>query len=297
MADAKTVLQAVRGLLPRFESALSSFASSAATFQVLRSLPAPSIVEEAAGVARSSAPPRTLYVLDASFNPPTQAHAQMMAAALREDRGPRPRRLLLLLATQNADKATSPAPFAHRLALMTVFASDLLGVLSSTAGPTPVVDIGVTKFPFFHDKARAISESSFYNPDPPPEQVHLAGYDTLIRILNPKYYPPSHTLAPLSPFLDRHRLRVYYRPGDEWGGKEDQEEPLRDLAEGRREKDGGRREWASRIDLVGPMSSNEEGVSSTKIRNAIQKGDHEALTTLATKSVADWILQENLYTA
>jgi hypothetical protein len=31
------------------------------------------------------------------------------------------------------------------------------------------------------------------------EQVHLTGYDTLIRIFNSKYYPPEHTLKPLRP--------------------------------------------------------------------------------------------------
>ncbi len=57
------------------------------------------------GSSSSSATPAgTLYVLDSSFNPPTRAHFDMAVSALEHDRGAAPKRLILLLATRNADK-------------------------------------------------------------------------------------------------------------------------------------------------------------------------------------------------
>lgn len=156
------------------------------------------------------------------------------------------------------------------------------------------VDVGVTTEPYFHDKAAAIDESKIY--DPPPEQVYLTGFDTLIRLLNPKYYPPEHTLAPLEPFLRRHRVRVTYRTGADWGEREVQGRYLRDLKEGRREHEGGKREWADRFELVEGRADGEEVVSSTRVRDAIKKGDKEALRGLVTEGVGEWIMQEKSYT-
>jgi len=87
-------MERMRNLLPEFRAALTSFASSSAGFRVLNSIPQ----------NVSTASPRTLYVLDSSFNPPTRAHLKIAVTALRDDRGEAPKRLLLLLATQNADK-------------------------------------------------------------------------------------------------------------------------------------------------------------------------------------------------
>ncbi|KAI9761135.1 MAG: pH-response regulator protein palA/rim20 [Chaenotheca gracillima] len=297
MGETSQVLRAMRGLLPTFEHALSSFAASSANVQIVRSLRSPSIADSIAPGTSSGPACKTLYILDSSFNPPSRAHGQIAATALQEDRGADPKRLLLLLATQNADKATSPAPFSHRLALMTLFASDLLEKLSSTSSPAPIIDVGITKFPFFHDKSAALRESPYYKSNPPPEQVHLIGFDTVTRILNPKYYAPSYTLAPVAEFLTKERLRVSYRPDDGWGGKEEQDAYLRDLAEGRREHEGGKREWAKSFEFTEPLNSKDDVVSSTKIREAAKRGDGKALANLCTKSVADWILYEHLYTA
>src|SRR5277367_460709 len=113
--------------LSKFASALSSFASSSPdNFRILSSIP------------QHAPPPSTLYVLDSSFNPPTLAHLRIATSALSQDHGPAPKRLLLLLATQNADKAPKPASFEQRLVLMTIFANDLRKTYSSTfpAWPT-----------------------------------------------------------------------------------------------------------------------------------------------------------------
>lgn len=128
-------------------------------------------------------------------------------------------------------------------------------------------------------------------------QIHLTGFDTLIRILDPKYYPPAHNLESLGPFLERHWLRVSYRTGGGWGEREEQDEYLRAIVEGKREGEGARRKWVSegRIVLVERRKEGEEVISSTKVREAVKKGDREALGRLVTEEVREWILEEGLY--
>jgi len=292
----------MRQQLAKFTSALASFSSSSDKFRVLSTVP-----KIAAG---SSFPPRTpiktLYILDSSFNPPTRAHLKIVLNALLEDCGPHPKHLLLLLAIQNADKAPKPAPFEHRLTLMDIFASDIekecRSIISEIPGyrehidtqKIPRIDIGVTKEPYFIDKAAAITSSGIYKNN--PEQVHLIGYDTIVRLFNPKYYPPQHTLAPLEPFLQAHRLRMTYRPDADWGDPKAQEDFVKGIREGTLEEKGGKRAWADRIELVDGRKVGEEIVSSTKVREAVRKGDREALKMLVTEGVVDWILQEELYT-
>lgn len=273
-----------------YSRALQSFAGSSESFSLLRIVPADK--------HPAAVPPKTLYVLDSSFNPPTLAHLRIAASALTEDTGTPPKRLLLLLATQNADKPSKPASFEDRLVMMTLFAQDLRSHLQASQNisvdhEVPPVDIGVTKKPYFHDKAAAITASYTYPGT--TEQVHLTGFDTLIRIFNPKYYPPDHTLASLEPFLSQHRLRVTYRTDDEWGGREEQESYLHKIASGEREKEGGKREWAERIELVEGKKDGEEVVSSTKARKAT-KNDPTGLKALVTPSVMEFITSEGLYT-
>ncbi|KAL9116518.1 MAG: hypothetical protein Q9187_006956 [Circinaria calcarea] len=278
-------------LLTFFHSALRSFTS---TFQVLRSVPSVPI------------PPtlQTLYILDSSFNPPTRAHLRIASSALETSSASGPTRLLLLLAINNADKAPKPASFEHRLAMMTVFAEDLLTSLEDTKTQSLegdiAIDIGVTTLPFYVDKATAIASSGVYNrpgssSSIPVQQIHLAGFDSLPRIFNPKYYPPNHTLEPLKELFTHHRLRVMYRPDDDWGGKKEQDAYLQELRDGKRENEGGKREWADRIELVEGKAGGEEVVSSTKARRAASSGDMEALRKMCTEGVADWVSNEGLY--
>ncbi|KUL83844.1 hypothetical protein ZTR_06558 [Talaromyces verruculosus] len=276
-------------LRSRYASSLKEFISSPRTFEILDRVPTESHERRPAQNARS------LFILDSSFNPPTAAHLEIASTALEES--PHSSRLLLLLATQNADKPSKPASFEDRLVMMTLFAQELRTHLQSSlpsipAADLPQVDIGVTKKPYFVDKAAAIEQSGEYPDD--LEQVHLTGYDTLIRIFNPKYYPPTHTLQPLEPFLSRHRLRVTTRPDDEWGNLQEQEEYLRHLAQGGREQEGGKREWAERIQLIPGRKIDEVPVSSTRARNAARSKD-TLLHSLVPATVSSYIMAQELY--
>lgn len=272
-------------LRARFGAALSRFLASSRNFEILESVPTNNNSTRAAD-------PAVLYVLDSSFNPPTLAHMQIVTSALQETPSV-PSRVLLLLATQNADKPSVPASFEDRLVMMCLLAQDLRQELSGTLGEPPQVDVGVTKKPYFVDKAAAIEESRQYPAS--LEQVHLIGYDTLIRIFNTKYYPPTFTLRPLEPFLSKHRLRVTMRPDDEWGGREEQEQYLRDIAQGDRDHEGANREWAERIHLVpGKPQAGDLPISSTRARQAARAGVIQ-LRSLVSESVGRYVTEQKLY--
>ena len=188
--------------------------------------------------------------------------------------------------------------------MMTMFAQDLLNSIRKNTSPDKeidiAIDIGVTKLPYFMDKSTAISSSGIYQPQSssslaPLEQVHLIGFDTLTRLLDPKYYPPTHTLAPLEELFDHHRIRVTYRTDADWGGREEQDRYLGNLREGKRENQGGKAEWAERICFVEGKKEEEETVSSTRAREAVKRNDREGLRKLCTEEVTKWICDEKLY--
>ena len=184
---------------------------------------------------------------------------------------------------------------------MNLFARDLLAAIShdynTGAGGLPTVDIGVTSRPYFIDKASSIAASGVYGPSD-VQQVHLTGYDTLIRIFEPKYYPPAHTLEPLGPFLEKHKLRVTMRPDDGWGVGAEQRMFVEELRDGGLEAVKGRREWAERIEMVEGMSVGEGGdgaVSSTRVRQMAAKKNGEGLKRFVTESVAEYVLDGEFY--
>lgn len=282
-----------QALRHKYASLLEAFSNSPKDFEVFTTV-GPEIAPTI----------KVLYVLDSSFNPPTLAHLRIASSALLEQPEPSSR-LLLLLATQNADKPSKPASFEDRLAMMELFANDLRSHLATTAGTpevpqdkqlqlVPAVDIGVTKKPYFVDKASSIETSGCY--PTPLEQVHLTGYDTLIRIFNSKYYPPNCTLQPLSALFSQHRLRVTLRPSDEWGTREEQEGFLHALARGDREAEGGQREWAQKIQLVEGRAPGQPPVSSTKAREASQSAPAD-LDWLVPDEVRHFVLSERPYSS
>ncbi|KAL9098739.1 MAG: hypothetical protein Q9163_005654 [Psora crenata] len=251
---------------------------------------------------RVTHPPKTLYILDSSFNPPTLAHLRICTTALLHDSKAKAqeygrKRLLLLLATHNADKAPTPASFEQRVTMMALFAQDLLRQLAPqlTHHTTPAVDVGVTKLPLFVDKVREIEQSGEYGDGKELEQVHLIGFDTLTRLLDTKYYPPDHTLKPLEMLFGRCRVRVTRRTDDQWGGREEQDAYVRKLANGGREAEGGKRDWAERIELVGGRQEGEEVISSTNVREAVRRHDRASWGKTVSESVAKWILDEGVY--
>jgi nicotinamide-nucleotide adenylyltransferase len=291
-------IASIRAILPDLESALHSFTSSPSKFRVVRTVNA------------TNTQPRTLYILDSSFNPPSIAHLTLATSALKQHAPSEtgPFRFLLLFSTHNADKAPSPASFVQRIALMTVFAEDLSRHLKTQQSDLPAeiadvsIDIGLTKEPYYSDKSIAIKETTppFYSSD--PIHVHLVGYDTLIRFCNPKYYPKHDPpLSALKPFFDAgHKLRVTQRPADpsdessnEFGTVEEQDRYLQGLRDGNEEKAGFVPAWGNNIDMA--KAEKGVGISSTRVRNAAKEGKWEVADELCTEGVAAWLKDQSLY--
>jgi nicotinamide-nucleotide adenylyltransferase len=238
--------------------------------------------------------------------------------------------VLFLLATVNADKKPKPADFEDRLVMMALAAQDLRSSFlsnpdSSSPKPqegapsmVPIIDIGITKLPYFVDKASSIASSNIYTHSKQAEQVveqiHLTGFDTLLRIFTPKYYPDHNPpLSALEPFLRHHRVRATIRvdPGStsenlkdaqKSGGThsdlstiEGQTKYLEDIKQGSLETEGMQRHWAGQVDLVVDDSGDAEGVSSTKVREAVQMGNWEVVNELVGPGVAHWIKEGSLY--
>src|SRR5579859_968114 len=148
--------QFVRMAARAYSTHLNSFVSSSEAFQILNK--------------PSQTPSDDIFILDSSFNPPTNAHLALGISSLPSTRQST---VLLLLAIQNADKTPKPASFHHRLAMMELLARKIEQTSSATAL------IALSKHPRFVDKAKEVL-SAF----PEAQKVAwLIGYDTLIRIL------------------------------------------------------------------------------------------------------------------
>ncbi|CAH0002041.1 unnamed protein product [Clonostachys byssicola] len=277
-------------LLAFFSRSLTQFQSSSSPFQILCTL-TPHEAQQQLDNPRPlppSQPVPHLTILDSSFNPPTAAHRDMALSAISNPPSS-PSRILLLLAVQNADKAPRPAPFEQRLCMMEALAREiLLHHNTGTGSSVAAVDVGVTTRPYFHDKARAVRESGFYAGL--GDMTFLAGFDTLVRVLNPRYYGGEEGMAEaLDPFFGVSRLRVTMRPNGDWGGVEEQEGYLSGMQGG-----GFRTEWSGRIEMV-EGSGGSVGVSSSKARELVSQGKTQDLESLVGRDVEEFIRAQELY--
>lgn len=110
-----------------------------------------------------------IAALAASFDPPTCAHLGLVEAARRKGAS----EILVLLDKVNADKRTFGAPIEERLhLLLKLFEED------------PAISVGLSSHPLFVHKLQALRRIC-------PEGTRISfivGYDTIVRILDPKYY-------------------------------------------------------------------------------------------------------------
>lgn len=293
-------IAAMRPIVAELGTALRQFQDSESRFRILKTVYPSSRQPVDPAPPKDSDSPSTLFILDSSFNPPSIAHQALAQSALQKatcEQFPGPYRLLLLFATMNADKAPSAAAFDQRLALMSIFAGDLLENLKQHSDEyyAVPVDIGVTTVPYYTDKSAAIEEEGQTWYPRKPKHIHLVGFDTLTRFFTAKYYqkydPP---FSALNPYFDAgHRLRVTLRPDQDYGNVDEQTAFLKKIADGEMEKEGAKPEWASMVELVPP--NPKAGVSSTKIRKAAKAQKLEEVAQLTMPSVSEWIKSEKLY--
>jgi nicotinamide-nucleotide adenylyltransferase len=243
-----------------YSTHLKSFISSSKTFQILNPSSHPLGTE-------------SLYILDSSFNPPTKAHLALALSSLATTNNST---ILLLLAIQNADKKAKPATFDHRLEMMELLARRIERTSSARA------IIALSKHPRFVDKAKEVA-IAFPSVE---EIVWLVGYDTLIRILDKKYYVPGTVEESLKAFWEKNRLVCAIR-GDET--------VERALVERIRngDVDGVPVSWAEYIKVIEPVGKEE---SSTQARKAAADGEWDELGKVVPEDIAEYIKKEQLYT-
>lgn len=307
--------QFIEGRLSYYQQTLSLFSASSHKFKIVHSISNRPTSINLSGdnssngykESESLTTASPLYILDASFNPPTIAHMRMIlhSGLFAENRTKefRQSRLLLLLAVKNADKLPQPASLEHRLSMMEMFCSDLLLNIPENQKENLIIDIGIISNPYFVDKIDTIELSGLYPPN--MEHIYLIGFDTLARIMNPRYYPPNHTLERLQLCLTKHRFLVLYRPGDRFGSKSEQDAFLADIANGSLDAIAGQRDWVreGRIKFyeVSNCINSDDGnvISSTKVRDIIKQRDEKLIKTslgkLLTPQVREWIECNRLY--
>lgn len=289
-----------------------------------------------------------LLVLDASFNPPHNAHLALLTEAVRHyssqasPQTPPEVEVLVLMATNNADKpGQDAANYARRMHLMRLFADALVdlfqaGSTEATARPafygsTGVglkVSVGLTSRSRFTDKFAQLAVHPSFNPTPTTDRgiVFLVGFDTLVRILDPKYYPPPSSVAKAlgGEFEARVRFFVLARdmaaeplaltgtgagngttgtPSNRSDASQSELEAyVRQVAAGAVQ--GVPAAWATRIDAA-PATPASEGVSSTAVRRASAVGSGAEATAAAEaaasvramtpKKVGEYIIEHGIY--
>lgn len=325
--------------LPWFEADLHSFLRSGSDFKIMRRIechalpsdrdkpPRPMSLDSIDGGGGNLAPaPQRIVVLDSSFNPPTKAHKRMAVDGVVHS-GWNGTRLLLVLSINNADKAAAtPASFEERWGMMGSLAKDLAAhcwdlqlQAYGKAGdaqkqqrqvdepPCFGINMALSTLPYFHQKsaalARAEREAFARRPDPKlvcAEQILLVGYDTLIRILNPKYYAPEPMEVALAPMFERASLRVMLRADADTTELWEQRKQVSDMRLGR---DGRclRWEWRKRVVVVEvahtARDAETECVSSTRARAAAAQEAWPLLEQQVPLPVATWIRDRGLYKA
>ena len=133
-----------------------------------------------------------LAVLPSAFNPPTRAHLSLMRIAARR-LGASP---AALLTTRNVAKGVEGAPLEHRV-----------GMLLAARSEEPGLVVLVSNAARFVDQARALRRSM-----PGTAVDFVAGYDTLVRLFDRKYYDDME--PDLDELFSHHRLVATNRGAD-----------------------------------------------------------------------------------
>lgn len=271
-----------------------------------------------------------ISVLDSSFNPPTLAHlalAKSLPAQHAIDSGPPGPTLasapeldydarLLLLSVRNADKTLKPgdATYEQRLEMMYLLSKDLSAPPSqlperrSESGYSNVA-IAIIDEPTFVGKAavlrhflharmaslyaldgRAVTPTSGEISIPSACLVFLIGFDTLVRILSPRYYASEAAM--------KDALRLFFSSdGDDCyvvcarrtpaGVGHTMQEELEAKTLSAAKKFVGK-ERVALIDI------GTDDISSSEVRTEVALKD-ETWKRLVTTSIADYIIQNRLY--
>jgi nicotinic acid mononucleotide adenylyltransferase len=205
-------------------------------------------------------------VLDSSFNPPTKAHVQMIQQAVKYLQEQDTATGMLLQSVKNADKLVQVgARFDQRVEMV--------------AKIREIGDLGIAIInrALFVEKAEILLQEL--------GQVKLffiVGEDTMVRILDPKYYPKEGMKEALHELFSKAELICFRR-----SASSDQEKELEARIEA-----SGYRDKIHRIALLDPSL---ELISSTQARECFASGNSSALSRILPSEIIEYCTSEGLY--
>ncbi|GAA5857304.1 hypothetical protein JCM8547_002209 [Rhodosporidiobolus lusitaniae] len=215
---------------------------------------------------RSTAPgpsnlpsPLRISCLDSSFNPPTAAHLALASRGSADA-------CLLVYSAQNCDKGTAHAgEVARRLAFVREVAL-YMQERAEKEGREANVAVALLNAPAFVDKSRALKEELGRMMGELGEEgvetrlSFSVGWDTLIRIFDPKWY--SSLQDSMRAFLEEDGSSlVCARRGD----------ISREQERGFLESDNVR-PWREKVEMFDLEDEKLKGMSSTEVRKAVKEG-------------------------
>lgn len=142
-------------------------------------------------------------VLSASYNPPTAAHMMLCRSAHEQLQF---NEIALLLTAVNADKKVTGASLPQRLQMLERLAS------RGEAKIDAPLSIVACSHPRFVDMAQALSALYENERQSKPTFYFILGYDTLVRVFDPKYY--KDMAAELAPFFAKAHVVAFNRDDD-----------------------------------------------------------------------------------
>ncbi|KAI3406024.2 hypothetical protein KGF56_001243 [Candida oxycetoniae] len=284
--------------MSRFTKALQEFVASKTDFAVVYSTVASTNQQSALITSKT----QRVCVLDSSFNPPHLGHYALVEESLKSNYDQIPignKSLLLLLSIQNADKNTahlSLEALEHRIDMIYLMANDV-------AKRFPInVSIGLIKHAKFVDKSLSIAnhiEARYPNILRSGFKLtFLIGFDTLIRILNPKYYLPDKLSNSLEHFMKITDLFCLTRQ-DGTTSITQQQGYIKEISSGEHEDIPSH--WSNNIFLLKNLNEDIANISSSSIRREISRGARRGATGKeewnkhVIPEIAQYIEEKNLY--
>lgn len=231
----------------------------------------------------------TLLVLDSSFNPPHWGHYNLVRMALefyKTNPDCNKIQILLLLSVSNADKTPKPASFDKRMDMICLLADELQRELTKSVKHLDI-SVGITLYGKFVDKSTAIKKSFLKN----GRIVYLVGFDTIVRIFDPKYYSPILPAVALKTFMETTEFFCLTRKYDE--NTKQQIQYSDDIGSGKYEPVIPK-EWGNKVNIL-ENTDKFSSISSSNVRLAfdVETVDVTDLEKVVPKTIILYIVNKS----
>ena len=205
-------------------------------------------------------PEGSLGIFPASFNPPTKAHLALIREARKQIHLDE---ILVLLDLQAMDKRFTGATWEDRIAMLgTLFEKD------------PTVSIGLSNRGLFLEKIGLLRRVYPF----PTRFTFIVGFDTIIRILDKKYYKSRK--RSLDELFEQSQFLV--------ANRDDAEETAFELLFRKREN----KRYQGKVSFF-PLPKRYGSLSSSSVRNRIAEG--RSINDLVPISVLRYIKRNGIY--